>query len=144
MKNGNKVTIQVSTSLIKQTINFREVNLTRLNYMHNHNIVDSVNVIKQFEDLTMVQEEPGEYHMKPQDLLTVKNQLVKSIDELKESTSEKIVEWTHKGITYILMSIVIGSIILACLRKRRRKQTQNENETIFIQEIKDKYANIKV
>ena len=63
-------------------------------------IIDSVNVIKQFEDLTMIQEEQGEFHMKEHDIAVVKNQLSKSIEELKESTIEVVVRRVNELSTY--------------------------------------------
>ena len=102
-------------------------------------------MIKQFEDLTMIQEEQGEFHMKEHDIVVVKNQLSKSIEELKESTIEVVVSWAHKGIIYILIIIVIGILISQCLKRTNEDQiTHNTHETMYIQELRDKYAYVRI
>ena len=53
----------------------------------------------------------------------MKNQLSKSIEELKESTIEVVVSWAHKGIIYILIIIVIGILISQCLKRTNEDNT---------------------
>ena len=64
--------------------------------MHNHNIIESVNLIKQFEDLSSVQEEPGEFLKIPDSELRTKKQWIESWEKLRNFNPNPRSNLLHK------------------------------------------------
>ena len=130
-------------------MNFRETNLTRINYMHNQNIIQSVNVIKQFKDLTTVQEEPGEYHSMPDSEMRLMHQWADSVNKIKILSSDTVTNWAHRIIIYIIVVIAPCITYKKFLHKKifqegkAAKQVRNKEE-MFIKQLITKYAEDKV
>ena len=75
--------------------------------MHNQKIIQNVNEMKQFIDLTTVQEEPCEYHSMPDNEMRLLHQWADSVNKIIILRSDTITNWAHRIIIYILVVIAL-------------------------------------
>lgn len=72
VKNGTNTKIDYVSNFVKIKFNLQDVNLSRINFHHSHNIIHSVNLIKQYQDLTVLNEDRGTFHVTPDQYINMR------------------------------------------------------------------------
>lgn len=104
-------------------------NVTELNFLHTHNIIEGVDVIKQFEALTHTSEQAGYYHTSPDAHTETKAELLGNIANLADQIGFMLDPFLHMAshIASYIGTIIVGIVIYKIIKhilKRRRIQTQ--------------------
>ena len=145
-KKGNKITIESTKNFQKVKLNLHEPNLGKINFLHNYHIIQSINILKQFQETTTIQEEIGDFHVIPDNFNSIRNQWMTAIEKVKVSIPEAISDWTHKVILYIIILITIGIVYRKYLHNRIFATNTNAThinfntaDQLLIQELLRKY-----
>ena len=105
-KNKTKVTIESDTRYIHIKFNLQEYNVSKLNFRHDLHIINPIDVISKFNDLTDMNEANGAYH--------INNEKFSEADRRLKGFFEEHKDETHNIILIVLFKILgstIGSII---------------------------------
>jgi hypothetical protein len=145
-KRGYKITLESTRGYQKIKLNLQEQNLGRINFLHNYHIIQSVNILKQFQEITTIQEEVGDFHVIPDNYNTMRHQWTDAIEKVKITIPLAISDWTHKAILYIIILITLVIIYkryvhnhIFSTRNQAEQINFNSDDAILIQQLLLKY-----
>lgn len=145
-KLGNKVTVESTKQYQKVKLNLQEQNLGKINFLHNHHIIQSINILKQFNEITTIQEEAGDFHVIPDNLSSMRNQWSDAIEKVRVSIPQAISDWAHKALIYIIITIALLVVYRRYVHHRiftknteEVNQIGNSADRLLIQQLLSQY-----
>lgn len=121
-KQKNKIILEKDDKYTHIKFNLQQLNVTEINFKHDENILNSVNIIEKVSDLTKVDEIEGvmhvsddkysETHAKIQDLINL------NYDETTTIVQKFVLKFCTAIVVIIIGLLVVGRIIYLLLTKK--------------------------
>ena len=111
VKMGNLTTLEYDDVFMHLTFNLQTVNVTKLNFMHDENILNSVDLVMKLANVTAITEESGIFHIAED----FHSETESKIREIVDNTINLTSTWISKVANYGIKGLAGLFLILAIL-----------------------------
>ena len=112
---GNLTTLEYDDVFMHLTFNLQTVNVTKLNFMHDENILNSVDLVMKLANVTAITEESGIFHIAEDFHSETESKLREIVDNTINLTSTWISKVTNYGIKGLAgLFLILAILFLVC------------------------------
>jgi hypothetical protein len=120
-KEENKTIIEDDRRYRHIQINLQNTNLTKINYKHDTHIINSINLMKKFTNITEHKENHGHVYIYQDDNTEIRNELL----TLRTHVEDNVLSLWSTMSHYSATSLIIGYLMLNIIKKVMHKYATN-------------------
>ena len=110
VKDGNKIKLEYDDKYMHLKFNLQKNNITKINFIHDNNIINSVDLVKKLLNVTAISESSGTFHVVENFHTEYESKINKIVENVLDSTKHSIVTYVLKaiaGLVLILLALYI-------------------------------------
>ena len=111
VKMGNLTTLEYGEMFMHLTFNLQTINVTKLNFMHDENILNSVDLVMKLANVTAITKESGIFHIDED----FHSETESKIREIVDNTINLTLTWISKVANYGIKGLSGLFLILSIL-----------------------------